>query len=208
MVDKDHIHQLLKIHFRIETSYDINDDGSVSVSGDVVMIRAAGGEIPVKFNQVDGLFKAQNMYLNSLYNVPDTCYSLYVDDNRIGSLHDCPVYLGMLSVSNNRLRNFRHGPELVGEIVAFNNPLESLDGLPDNSDDWGIDITYSANLPLLKLLNASEIHLSTPGLGYSRLKPYEPVNSILKRYAGQGMAGSFACAHELELAGFKNNAAW
>ena len=214
MVDKAHIMNLLDIHFVIgsgepwEQAIHILDDGSVDVDGDVILKRPAGGRIPVSFNIVNGFFKAENMSLFTMENIPNSCTSLYLFNNRLTTLNGCPSYLVDLDVSMNQLTNFKGGPELVDNVEAYGNLFTSFEGLPEKNVEYSISITYKQDLPLLRLLNAQRIHVGTPGAGYSRHRPFEPVNKILNTYAGQGHAGALACAAELADAGYKANAQW
>jgi hypothetical protein len=210
MVTERDVRDLLYIHFRLRDDHnrpiepEINSDLSVVVSGNATMIRPAGGRIPVKFNLVDGKFFAVNMGLTSLENAPDICGSLILPDNRLDSLDGCPPYIKILNVEGNQLTNFLHGPETVDTIYAKNNPFEDFSGLPnvDEDSEYAIEVTYSENLPLLRLTNASKITV------YHKNKIFEPVNTILNNYAGQGQRGAMACAAELAKAGFKRNARW
>lgn len=208
MVDLDKVHQLLDTYFDYTGDAEVQEDGSVNVQGDVVLMKHTNGNIPVKFGVVEGEFRAISKGLTSLINAPDTCDSLIVSSNLLTSLEYCPVYLNILNVENNKLTNFEHAPEQVDTIFAFNNPLTSLTGLPDSDFEYHINITYSENLPLLQLVNAESVNIGSPGLGYERLKPYEPVNSIINKYTGQGKAGAIKAAAELVKAGFKDNARW
>lgn len=212
MVDTQRITDTVHKYFEFSTfdgrplyDFDIEEDGSVNVGGDVSMVSAPpGGQIPVRFYIVDGDFLAHGVGLTSLHNAPDSCHNLVVPMNQLTSLDGCPPYLNTLDVSNNRLTSFVGGPDQVSTIKALNNPLTSLNGLPDASDEWSIEITYNEKLPLLKLLNAKEVLVAAPG--YNHLKPVEPVNSIINRYLGQGNKGVLLAAAELIKAGFRDNA--
>jgi hypothetical protein len=207
MVNKDHIQKLLSNFFKYNGDSEIQEDGSVNISGDVTMIYApTNGQIPIKFGIVDGDFRAENKRLSSLLNVPDSCTNLYVSNNLITSLDHCPIYLNTLNVEKNLLTSFVHAPEQVVTIFAFGNPLTSLEGLPDS--EYHINITYRERLPLLRLVDAESVHIGRPEGGYARLKPFEPVNSIINKYVGQGKPGALTCAAELIRAGYKENARW
>jgi hypothetical protein len=207
MVDKDQIMNLLHNYFRWNGDVEVQDDGGVNVSGNVaLMYTPPDGVIPVQFGIVDGDFRAENKKLVSLRNVPDACHSLYVSANHIQSLEYCPVYLNILDVEYNLLTNFEHAPEQVDTIIAFGNPLTSLTGLPDS--EYAINITYREQLPLLRLVDAENVHIGSTGFGYDRYKRYEPVDAIINKYVGQGKAGAIKAAAELVKLGFKDNARW
>jgi hypothetical protein len=207
MVDEDQIRKLLHTYFQCLGDVEVQADGSVNASGDVTLMYAPpDGVIPVQFGIVDGDFRAENKRLKSLRNVPDSCHSLRVSNNYIQSLEYCPVSLDILDVDKNLLTNFEHAPEQVDTIFAFGNPLTSLMGLPQSS--YRIHMTYRENLPLLRLVDAEYVHLGSPGPGTARLTPFEPVNSIINKYVGQGKPGAIKCAAELIKAGYQENARW
>lgn len=207
MVDKANVQKLLTSFFTHTGHAEIQEDGSVNISGNVSMMYAPpNGKIPIKFGIVDGDFRAENKRLGSLWNVPDSCHNLYVSNNLITSLDHCPIYLNTLNVEKNLLTSFAHAPEQVDTIFAFGNPLTSLEGLPES--DYHINITYREKLPLLRLVDSESAHIGRPEGGYARLKPFEPVNSIINKYLGQGKPGALKAAAELIKAGFKDNARW
>jgi hypothetical protein len=210
MVNKDHVNQLLKKYFKISGKVEIQDDGSVNVEGNVKLIyNAPKGIIPVKFGIVSGTFNAERKGLVTLLNAPDTCDTLKVAVNKITSLEHAPSQVESLDVGFNRLTSLKHAPDGMWRMTAFNNPLTSLEGLPDALDkDVSIEITYDAQLPLLRLINVGRVHIGTPGESYMRLQSFEPVNSIINKYTGQGKPGAIKCAVELIKAGFKDNARW
>jgi hypothetical protein len=210
MVNKDHVNQLLKKYFKISGKVEIQDDGSVNVEGNVKLIyNAPKGIIPVKFGIVSGTFNAERKGLVTLLNAPDTCDTLKVAVNKITSLEHAPSQVESLDVGFNQLTSLNHAPDGMWRMTAFNNPLTSLEGLPDALDkDVSIEITYDAQLPLLRLINVGRVHIGTPGESYMRLQSFEPVNSIINKYTGQGKPGAIKCAVELIKAGFKDNARW
>lgn len=210
MVDIDQVHQLLDTYFDYTGDAEVQKDGSVNVQGDVVLLKSPpNGIIPIKFGVVDGEFKAISKQLTSLLNTPDTCDSLIVYSNYLSSLEHVTPYLNILDVENNKLTSFKHGPEQVSIIKASINPLTSLEGLPEDQDiPYDISLIYNDHLPLLRLVSADIVHVGSPGGGYARLKPFEPVNTIINKYTGQGKAGAIKAAAELVKAGFKDNARW
>lgn len=210
MVDKDLVHQLLKKYFKVSGVADIQDDGRVNVEGNVKLIyNAPKGVIPVKFGIVSGTFNAERKGLVTLLNAPDTCDTLKVAVNKITSLEHAPSQVESLDVGFNQLTSLKHAPDGMWRMTAFKNPLTSLEGLPDSLDkDFSIEITYDDQLPLLRLINVGMVHIGTPGAAYLKSRPFEPVNSIINKYLGQGKPGAIKCAAELIRAGFKENARW
>lgn len=203
MVDTAHIERIIRHNFDITGSYEIQEDGSVNVQGDVSLrYPQTDGMIPIKFGVVDGVFKVYNKGIKSLKNAPDVCASLIVAGNFLTSLEHCPEQLNMLDVCWNQLTSFVHAPDQVNKIIAFGNPFTSLKGLPES--EFEISITYDAKLPLLRLIAARKVTIRQP----PSLPPFEPVNSMINKYLGQGKPGAIKCAAELIKAGFKENARW
>jgi len=216
VVDRRHILLLLELHFQIDNApitgpdrrITINDDGSVSVWGNVRMTRPAGGRMPVAFDEVSGWFQAERMRLTTFENFPHTCNDLFVAENELSSFKNCPTHIESLDISNNRFENFVGlDTAALTRIDAAGNPLKSLEGLPKTPPETplGIGITYRKDLPLLRLLVATEIDILDP---QRLIKRYEPVQSILRKYAGQGRSGVIDCKRELVAAGFEGNAKW
>ena len=216
MVDKEHILRVLRIHFQVDNEeikrddnrIEIGDDGSVSVWGNVRMTKPAGGRIPVRFDQVSGWFQAEKCGLTSFENFPWSCNSLFVAANDLSSFNKCPAGLLSIDIQNNRFENFVGlDTETLDLIEATGNPLKSLEGLPKTppEEPLRIGITYRKDLPLLRLLVATEIDILDPRRSYKR---FEPVQSILRKYAGQGRSGAIDCKRELVSAGFEGNAKW
>lgn len=215
MVDVAEIKRLLKIHFSLygytgeDISPEINADGSVVVHGSAYMTKSTlDGKIPVKFNIVDGMFGAPGAGLTSFENFPDVCSNIWIPRNRITSLKGCPSYLGELDVQENKLENFLGGPEIVEKILAYNNPLKSLVGLPTGEEPYTIGISFNRQLPLLRLLTADQIFIAKPGADANDFRAFEPVHSIMNKYAGEGKRALFDCQKDLEDAGFEENAKW
>jgi len=194
MVMTQYIISALRQHFHIDNSpitrddsriEEIYSDGSVDIIGNVRMIRSASGDIPVEFNIVQGYFQAQNMNLNSLKNSPIQCNSLFVSNNNLENFNHLPSGIVNLDISNNKFKNFQGlKTEFLTRLDAFGNPLESLEGLPNSPPEvpLGIGITYSKNLPLLRLLVATDIDILDPQMITKR---FEPVQRILRKYAGR-----------------------
>jgi hydroxylamine reductase (hybrid-cluster protein) len=110
---------------------------------------------------------------------------------------------GEYDCHSNQLTSFEGLPGVLGGGVNCSlNPLTSLKGLDFNSKIEGlITITYSENLPLLRLC-VSNYQVDTCN---------EEVNSIInhciKSYPNL-KERIIECQYELIRAGFKNNAKW
>lgn len=164
--------------------WELDKQNRIDIDGSIRFLpnRIATDHLPLEFGKVTMTFDIDECYLNTL--------------------EGCPTHVGGHFVARkNRLKDLKGAPLHVGkDIYLWGNPLESLEGFPEHV--YTAIMGYSDRLPLLRLLNATHVlwHMSAPAP--------EKVDQILERYAGQGLAGSFACAHELEVAGFKENARW
>lgn len=218
MVDQNKVNKFIKIRKLMQQyftvydydgrliDYEISENGMVDVDGgDVTMIHPAA-QLPVTFSYVSGTFEAHNKGLTTLEGVPASCHNLLVNQNALTNLDHCPSDLNWLFVKANRLVNFEGSLRSVNLIDARKNPFKNLNGL-ENIRVEEIKISYSENLPLLKLLVAKQIYLAHDivKLDHERVND---INNILQKYAGQGQKGALACAVELSDAGFKENAQW
>jgi len=207
MVDEERILDLLDEYFTIKGQAEIQSDGSVNVDGDVTYRkRHPSGKIPVKFEMVLGVFKAVQKGLTSLINVPVSCFKCEVHSNKLTNLDHAPVVVTILDISNNLLTNLDNIPDHA-DVIATGNPLKTLKHIPQEDIPY-LKITYNAELPLLRLLNVEKVFIASPEGGYMKWTPFEPVNTIINKYTGQGKSGAIKCAAELVRAGFKDNARW
>ena len=161
----------------------INDQQQWKIQGNVYLARVPDdGACPVQFDSVSGSFVANNMGLATCKNLPRS--------------------LGAnLRLAFNQLRDLADAPAQVeGNMELEGNPLVSLEGMP-LVQGW-VNITYSRDLPLLRLLTAK--------LGAIILGAHTPtvVRAILKKYMGQGKTAMLNCALELKKAGYAENARW
>lgn len=207
MVEKDKIHLLLRRFYAYHGRIEIDDNGLVSCIGSVEFT-AKMPQMPVRFAVVEGSFKLVNRGVKTLLGSPHT----------VGVEFNCSL---------NPITSWQHAPttvkytvhasgckftDLVGvphckELLVQHNPLRSLDGMPENLHKIGF--SFDRDLPMLRALQAKNISL------YNTNPPRDDdydiavaCDKILKKYAGQGHAGSLACAAELSDAGLKKNAAW
>lgn len=101
--------------------YHINDDGTVDVDGNVLIVFKNLTKLPLKFGKVTGDFS--------------------IEGNRLTSLEGCPYYVGKSFMCRyNRLTSLEHGPEFVGgNYYCRNNNLTSLRGIPEDIKFLNID---------------------------------------------------------------------
>jgi hypothetical protein len=115
--------------------YQINDDGSIDVGGDVYLQGKLGDlkQLPLTFNKIDGYFAC--------------------GDNKLTTLEGCPkVVRGDFSCSENKLTSLENSPKIVeGKFSCWHNIfLTSLEGLEDTYIDNILDVDFCKKLHSLK----------------------------------------------------------
>lgn len=115
----------------------------------------------------------------------------------------CEQIDGWFDCAHNKLTTLAHAPRQVTDLFdCSNNPLTSMQGAPDNMGS--IEITYDAQLPLLRCLHAQ---LGINFIGGDEYPPRD-VQNLLEKYMGSDKSGMIKCAVELVKAGYKANARW
>jgi hypothetical protein len=97
------------------TNYQIRDDGSIDVVGDVDLRYKLGDlkQLPLNFNKIIGDFNC--------------CW------NKLTTLEGCPKYAWWFDCSSNPLISLEHSPKKVGDFVCRSSYyLTSLEGLESN----------------------------------------------------------------------------
>jgi len=128
---KEDVEEVLEL-YKIE-NYTINDDLTVDVDGDVVLVFKNLTMMPVKFGKVGDHFYCANNQLTSLVGSPKEvggsfeCYG-----NELTSLKGAPREVGGSFFSaNNQLTSLKGSPrEVGGDFYCYNNQLTSLKGAP------------------------------------------------------------------------------
>lgn len=179
MVDVNRIEQLFHSNFLSRGIVSVNEQGEVSVTGNVKLTSQVS-QLPVQFDVVEGSFECQHNQLTSLQGAPRT----------VGWLFNC---------KGNNLTSLEGAPVSVrGSFFCNMNPLISLQGAPSHVGQV-FYCDYTADLPLLQLLNYAQIQIDNCPIQVLR---------ILAHHAGTGKAGAIKAAVELVKAGFKQNARW
>jgi hypothetical protein len=129
------IHQICK-RYNIE-NYNINDDLSIDVDGDVFLSNKRLDKIPLKFGRVNGHFTCSINKLTSLEGCPKWVGDLFdCGINKLTSLEFCPEWVGGdFYCSNNYLTSLEYLPKSIGgEYIycRYNNNIWSFIGIPDN----------------------------------------------------------------------------
>ncbi len=213
MVDQKRIQSLLDSNFSYSGNVTIDDQGQITVDGDVIVKRMTEIPLEIKLLEVTGNFGLySNPIIQSLEGAPQRVGGdFYCTDNlklqslrgapeRVGGNFDCRV--------NQELRSLDGAPQIVdGDFYCYSNPqLQSIAGLPSEIGGQ-LYITYSQTLPLLRMLVAKGgvefVNDSVQQTGRAIT-----VAKIINRYKGQGRAGAFDCRRELRASGFEDNARW
>ena len=118
----------------IPTTYNINEDMSISVDLIVDLYDKHLTEIPIKFKEVSSSFDCSNNKLTSLKNCPERVgNNFYCYGNQLTTLEYCPDHIGNNFYCNsNNLKTLDHFPISVGgDSYCENNQLTNFDGLPE-----------------------------------------------------------------------------
>jgi len=117
------------------TDYQIRDDGSIDVDGDVYLMNSLVDlkQLPLTFNKVNGFFSCRENNLTTLEGCP----------KKVSRFFDC---------SYNRLTSLEYSPKIVeGNFDCYYNAyLTSLEGLENTYINHTLDIERCSNLYSLK----------------------------------------------------------
>ncbi len=192
MVDKTEIDRAFRVYFRVLGTYEIDDQGYISVKGDVdAREDFPGPHLPVNFGRVDGNFDLEVQdHLTDLQGAPHTVTGeFFVISNNLTDLTGAPSYVG-------------------ARCVIRSQQLRSLAHLPSHCSVLRINV--SPTLPLLRLTER-EYPIQWGYLtkhGGSGNPQLRAATYIMNKYMGTGRAGAIQAAVELVKAGCKGNARW
>jgi len=156
-------------------NYNINNDGSIDVDGDVNLMGRRLTKFPLTFNRVNGYFHCGHNLLTTLEGSPKHVNGYFnCSTNELTSLEGCPEYVGGgFNCGDNKLTSLEYSPLEVGkEFNCSDNPkLTSLEGSPKKvwsnfvcsgcrivdlygiSDDIGYDIYFGNKNPISSIIN-------------------------------------------------------
>jgi hypothetical protein len=212
VTSKDDVFKQVKHLFRTSTNkmlsssdIEIQSDLSVNIHVSIRLVhRVPEGRLPIKLHMVDGEVSGPWMELRTLNNFPDVCSTLDVSHNLITSLTHAPGYVREMDVKHNLISSLEHVSDTCEFVNVIRNPLTSLKGLPDTpSDDLEVHLTWTPDLPLLRLLNATQVSIVD-----NNSQPLRDLNQIMNKYTGKGKSFMLNCALELKQAGYVGNARW
>jgi hypothetical protein len=121
-------------------NYKINDDLSINVKGDVVIVGEIIEKLPnyIQFNEIDGKFKIKFCELASLKGFPIKVFNgCSCAGNKLESLEYCPKFIGNdFFCDGNLLKDLKFIPENVGGemYVSRNSSLSLNDILTINNE--------------------------------------------------------------------------
>jgi len=119
-------------------NYTINDDGSVDVDGDVLLLERNLSKLPLKFGTVSGHFHCEHNKLTTLEGSPkEVGKSFFCEYNNLDNLNMCPQIVGSLGGNrgdfvchNNKLTSIIGAPREVFGFYCYSNKLTNLEGIP------------------------------------------------------------------------------
>lgn len=235
MVDKDKIELELHWYFHDMSTqqplwsdqYEIDHQGLIHVfNTNIYSVRASEtGRLPVRFGEIVGDFRVNNMGLTTLEGAPTVVSGWFsCVQNKLTSLLHCPKSCMRLMCSHNKLTSLTHASEVDDAILCDNNQLTDLSSVPPveyldveynpiqnfqntPSHIERLDITWHEHLPLLGLLSAQRVDIFDPESG----EIMERLTQIINAYTtqeGSMKSKMIKCAAELIRAGYKENARW
>jgi len=116
------------------TDYQIRDDGSIDVEGNVHLSWIELKQLPLTFNEVKGIFSCRVNNLTTLEGCPKKVHSSF-------------------NCSDNNLTSLEHSPEKILEgnfVCEGNDNITSLEGLEDTYIDGALYVGSCKNLYSLK----------------------------------------------------------
>lgn len=177
------------------------------VNGKVNILREADGciinkfgvrleELPIQFGSVVGIFDCRNIGLKTLKGCPTKILP--------GS------YDSIFRCNNNQLTSLQYLPSNINAMIQCeNNPFISLEGITEKTNALSVDITYSPDLPLLRLL------LSKQGNAFFKDKSPQKEAQEVEKIINDCIATEpnvkkriLDCQYALIKSGYKGNAKW
>jgi hypothetical protein len=146
------IHNLCRI-YKIR-NYDINNDLSIDVDGDVYLSNLRLDKIPLKFRKAIN-FNCDLNQLTSLLGSPEWVEYFDCSDNNLTSLDFCPKFANVFFCSNNyNLTSLEGIPNNIEYIECSDNNIWSFGGIPDSFRGY-LDCTGNPIEHIWKLFESS-----------------------------------------------------
>lgn len=121
--------------------YGVNDDYSIDVYGNVLIMETEFIKLPIKFKHIIGYFSICKNKLNSLIGSPKEVGDFFnCSDNNLGSLEWGPEITSGFDCSKNKLTSLNFGPKFVYEDYSCSdNLLTSLKGCPKTVETFDFE---------------------------------------------------------------------
>jgi hypothetical protein len=116
-------------------NWNLNEDGSIDVDGDVYLNDKGLNKLLLKFRNVSGNFSCSFSNLTSLKGCPELVGgSFFCSYNKLTSLEGSPESVGgNFNCYYNKLTSLEGVPESVGgDFFCYRNNLTSLEGAPES----------------------------------------------------------------------------
>ena len=164
------------------TNYEINEDNTIDVYGNVDLWDKKLKEIPLNFNKVTGNFSCSYNNLTSLEGCPKWVggdFSCHY--NKLLDI-DCGIQMvdGNFYCQNNKITTLKGSPKSVGSFFCYKNKITNLKGCPKYiTDDF--DCRYNilkTNVSNIKSVRFFLTTLKSEGLNRDNYKDW---NKLQKR---------------------------
>ena len=166
-------------------NYTINEDGSIDVNDNVALqFTNLNGKLPIKFNMVQGYFRAISCNLTTLEGFPEYVGGeLDFSKNEIKSFEYTPKHVnGNYICDGNKISEideFIKDVKINGTFFAKDNLIENLNhNLPDAKD--GLELSHNL-ITSLKGLN-TDIRHSHLNLSYNKIEIIDLMPNCFKYY--------------------------
>lgn len=164
------------------TNYDINEDNTIDVFGNVDLWDKRLNKIPLNFNMVTGNFSCSYNNLTSLKGCPKWVggdFSCHY--NKLLDI-DCGIQIvdGNFYCQNNKLTTLKGSPKSVGSFYCYNNKLTDLKGCVKYIQSY-FDCRYNTlktNVSNIKSVDLFLTTLKEEGLNRDNYKDW---NKLQKR---------------------------
>jgi hypothetical protein len=210
-------------HFWFSGDYAIWSDGRVSVTGDVVLLKASGGpmtKLPVCFREVGGIFKADGAGLTSLEGFPESIGGDCVcPNNPLVSLGAAnlsvggDLYLQGKDIDDKFWHEFNSPSiRINGKIYCSVRCLDAIDKIAGVANDFGQEkffVAYRKDLAVLRCCGGMIGLFGAPKVVTDTIR--NSIESVMEHGLVDTPFGKYCvlfASVALSRAGFDANAKW
>ena len=206
---RDQIESKLNRYFAIDGTYEIDDQGLVSVAGSVALRLNTFTRMPVHFDVVSGNFQMDRCGLKTLQGFPRRVAGhVSIARTKVSSLWGGPELVGgSFWAYGCLLKNLVGAPrQVLQQFVVYNNDLNSYDHIPQGCSN--VTLPYNPTLGVLRLLQYPKVEFVAQ-FGSGAMRQALLLTDIVNKYTGSNSPGDIlSCRDELADAGFEGNAEW